>query len=81
MYDVLRKLRKQERVSAKELAKLLDLKTKASYYKKESGAIKFSVEEARKIACHFDKSIEEIFFGNKVSKKATKRAGITNGRI
>ncbi|BES66087.1 hypothetical protein SANA_25260 [Gottschalkiaceae bacterium SANA] len=79
MYERLRVLRKQEGVSAKELAELLDLKTKASYYKKESGAIKFSIEEARKIASYFNKSIEEIFFERKVSKKATARTGVING--
>lgn len=78
MYELLRELRKQEGVSAKELAALLDLKTKASYYKKESGAIKFSIEEARKIASYFNKSIEEIFFEREVSKKATMGARVAN---
>jgi DNA-binding XRE family transcriptional regulator len=65
MYDALRKLRKQEDVSAKELAELLELKTKASYYKKENGTVKFSIEEARKIANYFGRNMEEIFLINK----------------
>ena len=79
MYDALRALRRQEGISAMELAELLQLKTKASYYKKESGAVKFSVEEARKIAKYFGMKIEEIFFDEEVSKKATSNKGMTNG--
>ncbi|BES63672.1 hypothetical protein SANA_01110 [Gottschalkiaceae bacterium SANA] len=68
MYVGLRKLRKNKQVPVRVLAGLLGLKTEASYYKKESGLIKFSVEEARKIAEYFEMSIEDIFFGGSLSQ-------------
>lgn len=43
------------------MANLLGLKTAAAYYKKESGTINFSLEEAKKIAEHLEMPIEEIF--------------------
>ncbi len=68
MYVGLRRLRKEKQIPVQVLAKLLDLKTEAAYYKKESGHIKFSVEEARKIADYFDETIEKIFFGETLSQ-------------
>ena len=67
MYVGLRRLRKNKQVPVPVLAKLLGLKTEASYYKKESGLIKFSVEEAKKVADLFEMSIEEIFFKDSLS--------------
>jgi DNA-binding XRE family transcriptional regulator len=67
MYVGLRRIRKKKQVPVLVLARLLDLKTEAAYYKKESGIIKFSVEEARKIAGFFEMSIEDIFFGETLS--------------
>ena len=79
MYKALRELRKNKGISAVTLAELLELKTKAAYYKKESGIVKFSVEEARKIAEYFGMQIEEIFFEEEVAKKATIKTGEKNG--
>lgn len=57
----LKELRKTNNVKVSTLAELIGLKTLAAYYKKESGSIKFTVEEAMAIAEHMGKSVEEIF--------------------
>lgn len=45
--------------------------SKVNYSKKENGYVKFSLNEARKIAEHFHKPIEDIFFEEEVSKIET----------
>ncbi|SKC61808.1 helix-turn-helix transcriptional regulator [Maledivibacter halophilus] len=67
MYDNLREIRKSKSISASHMKKLLGLKTEGAYYKKESGIIKFSLDEAKKISEMLGMKIEDIFFGNKVS--------------
>lgn len=67
MYEKLRAIRNKERIPAKEMADLLNLKTEAAYYKKESGLTKFSLTEARRISERIGLPIEEIFFENEVS--------------
>lgn len=57
----LKELRKSNNVKVSTLAKLIGLKTLAAYYKKESGSVKFTVEEAITIAEHIGKPVEEIF--------------------
>lgn len=42
-----------------------------NYCKKESGSVKWSLEEAGKLSDFFGKTIEDIFFENKVSKNDT----------
>lgn len=66
MYKNLRRLRREKNVPVSELKQLLNLKTDAAYYKKERGAIKFSVEEAKIIAEFFGMPMEIIFFKEKV---------------
>jgi len=68
-------------VSAKEMADLLGLKTEAAYYKKESGMIKFSLHEAKKVSERLGLPIDDIFFDKKVSVTETlsrKPTGTTN---
>ena|GEM_PF-686803 len=67
MYEKLRAIRNREGIAAKEMANILGLKTEAAYYKKESGAIKFSLLEARAISEKLEMPIEEIFFDHEVS--------------
>ncbi|MFZ7119792.1 MAG: helix-turn-helix transcriptional regulator [Eubacteriaceae bacterium] len=67
MYERLRLLRSEKKVSATQMKRVLGLKTEAAYYKKEAGDIKFSLQEARKISRFFSMQIEEIFFDDKVS--------------
>jgi DNA-binding XRE family transcriptional regulator len=69
----LRNIRNKKSISATEMKDLLGLKTEAAYYKKESGMVKFSLEEARKISEKLGMKIEDIFFDNKVSKSDTNR--------
>ena len=71
MYEKLRSIRNKQGVSAKEMATLLGLKTEAAYYKKESGHIKFSLPEAKKISEKLCMPIEDIFFDKKVSAMET----------
>lgn len=68
MYEILREMRKEKNISAIEMSKLLGLKTAAAYFKKENGSIKFSLDEARKIARYFNRPIEDIFFEIEVSE-------------
>ncbi len=49
------------------MAEMLGISS-ANYCKKENGAIKYSLPEAKKIADYFGRSIEEIFFNDEVSK-------------
>ena len=53
------------------MATLIGLETRTAYYKKESGIVKFSLEEAWTISNFFELSIEEIFFSNQDSKTET----------
>lgn len=71
MYEFLRKIRKDQGLSGKDMCSLLGLKSKASYYKKEDGSVKFSLGEAKVIAELFGKSIEDIFFDENVSNFET----------
>ncbi|MBV4425935.1 helix-turn-helix transcriptional regulator [Clostridium tyrobutyricum] len=70
MYKKLRELRIKHNISGVEMAKFLNI-TKASYSKKELGSVKFSLNEAKLISDKFNRSIEDIFFENKVSKIET----------
>lgn len=67
MYTNLKEIRVKKNVTAEQMAKLLGLKTKAAYYKKEAGKVKFSIDEAKAISEYFNVSIEKIFFEQIVS--------------
>lgn len=71
-YQRLRDLRKSKGISAKDMADLLGLVTKAAYYKKESGMTRFTLHEARIIAHRLGTSIDELFFADEVSCRDTK---------
>ena len=58
------------KVKVKTLCELIGIK-RITYYKKESGAVKFSLDEAKKISVFFALPIEEVFFANEVSKSET----------
>jgi DNA-binding XRE family transcriptional regulator len=51
-------------IPASELIGLLGFKSKATYYKKEKGILKFSLEEGQKIADFFNMDIKDVFFCN-----------------
>ncbi len=67
MYLILREIRNEKGITAREMADALGLKTDAAYYKKESGLIKISLEEAKIIADKLEMSIDKIFFDQNVS--------------
>lgn len=50
-----------------EFAKIINVST-VNYSKKENGAVKFSLNEARQISEFFHAPIETIFFASEVSK-------------
>lgn len=69
MYARLKQLRTERNIPVETLIKALGLKTKAAYYKKESGKIKFSVDDAEKISKFYGLPIEEIFFAENSSNE------------
>lgn len=60
MYDKLRKLREQKGYTLEDLAKVIE-KSAPNYSMKENGKVKFSVNEALKIADFLDEKVENIF--------------------
>lgn len=68
MFERLRELRIERNVPAKILAGVLGLETEAAYYKKETGAVKISLIEGKKIADFFGLPIETVFFPNELSE-------------
>lgn len=61
MYQKLKDERKARGDTCETMAKLLNLKTKSAYSKKENGLVPFTVEECKTIAKHYRKKIEELF--------------------
>ena len=62
MYKKLKEIRNKKSISIDTLKNLLGLKTKAAYYKKENGNVKFTLTEAKLIADLLKLPIEKIFF-------------------
>ena len=67
MFERLRYLRRERKLTCEDMAKLLGLETKAAYSKKELGRTKFTLAEAKIIADSFGLCIDDIFFANEVS--------------
>ncbi|MBQ3110449.1 MAG: helix-turn-helix transcriptional regulator [Clostridia bacterium] len=61
----LKELREAENIEQRDMAKIIGV-SPASYSKKENGIIRCSLDEAKKIADFFHKSIEEIFYPEEV---------------
>jgi len=70
-YEKLREIRNKKGVTARDMADLLGLMTEAAYYKKETGIIKFSIEEAKLVSNRLETPIDEVFFADEVSAKET----------
>lgn len=62
MGNRLRALRTLKKISAKQLAENLSI-TIDSYYLKERGKNRFTLDEAKKISDILEMSIEEVFYG------------------
>ncbi len=74
MYERLRQLRHERKTELKDLLLLLGV-NKPTYYRKEVGSIKFSLEEAKKISAYFGLPIEQIFFKYEVEENETSVKG------
>lgn len=74
MFNNLRSIRNEKGISADMLAEVLGLSTKAAYYKKESGNVKFTLTEAKKISDYFRMPIEKLFFENGISCEETSKS-------
>jgi len=61
----IREFRKKNRIPAEELAGILGISPQ-TYYKKESGYLRFSLAEARAIANHVGQPIEAIFYAEEL---------------
>lgn len=57
----IRELREKKGIKQEELASYLGMSV-ANYSKKETGQIRFSLIEAKKLSIYFGLSIEKIFF-------------------
>lgn len=66
VHQNLKQLREQNNLTQDQMTKLLGLKYKSHYNQIENGKISMSLEMAQKIANIFSKSIDEIFFEEKV---------------
>lgn len=67
MFEILRKIRQEKNIKAKEISEKLGLKTEGAYYKKETGTVPFTLEEGKIIADILQMPIEKIFFTNELS--------------
>ena len=65
--STVKELRESAGLKQEYMADLLKI-SPANYCKKENGTIKYSLPEAKIIADHFGKTIEEVFFAEEVSK-------------
>lgn len=57
----IKEYRTKKGLSGEVIAKLIGV-NKATYSKKENEIVRFTLEEARKIADYFNDSIESVFF-------------------
>lgn len=69
MENNLKRLRRENNVSAWKMAEILNLKTRGAYYKKEQGRVEITLPEAKKISDFYGLSIEEIFFARNCSSQ------------
>jgi len=60
MYEKLKEAREEKGYTIDDMAKVID-KSVPNYSMKENGKVKFSVNEALKIADFLDKKVEDIF--------------------
>lgn len=56
-------VREEKHLTQEDIAHIIGTST-VNYSKKEVGSVRFSLEEARKLAVFFELSIEELFFAN-----------------
>lgn len=66
----LKGLRVEKGLTQSDIAEYLKI-SKNSYHRKETGSNEFSLNEAYKLSLLFEKTLEEIFFKNEVTKTIT----------
>lgn len=71
MYEKLKELREKKGYSIEDMAKVIG-KSPCNYFKKESGNVKFSVNEALDIASFLKTKVEKIFFKEELSETEQK---------
>ena len=59
-------------ISLKTMAEVIGVETIATYQKKETGALRFNLIEAKKLASFFEMTIEELFFVEEDSETENK---------
>jgi len=72
----IRDFREKAGYKQEEVAKFLKMSA-ANYSKKESGNIKFSLQEAKDLSDLFGTTVDELFFTEKVSKLETQFESFT----
>lgn len=73
MYEKLKELREKKGYSIEDMARIIK-KSPCNYFKKESGNVKFSVNEALEIADFLKTKVEKIFFKEELSDTERKEA-------
>lgn len=71
MYEGLKELREKKGYTIEDMAQIIN-KSPCNYFKKESGQVKFSVNEALLISNFLKEKVEKIFFNNELSENETK---------
>ncbi len=71
MYEKLKELREKKGYSIEDMAKVIN-KSPCNYFKKESGDVKFSVNEALQISAFLKSKVEKIFFKDELSETEQK---------
>ncbi len=66
MYENLREERKKRKITCETMADLLGFVNKSAYSRKETGIVRFTLLEAKKIADFFNMGVDELFFENEV---------------
>ena len=67
LFDKLRSVRISQRKTCADLSAALGFQTRGAYYKKESGAVPFTLREAKIVADCLGEHVEDIFFDDEVS--------------
>ncbi len=71
MYEKLKELREKKKYTIEDMAKVIG-KSAPNYFKKESGDVKFSVNEALQISSFLKTKVEKIFFTEELSDNETR---------
>ena len=71
----LKEIREKHGLMQEDVASVLGI-SPANYSKKESGKVKVSLDEAKKLSMLFGETIDVIFFSDEVSKNETESEAV-----